>query len=135
MTHPPLDDPSHVGALPRPSRGVACWVALLALLVNVLLPTVVSVGIRLLDPNRGTLSSSLCSTTADPDLPGKGKPWLHVRHCALCAVPAALPPRRQAGVANECAIADAAYLRVRPPLAAIPFRLGPAQARAPPIVS
>jgi hypothetical protein len=109
-------------------------IAFVALLANVLLPTTVSMGSGLLDPNRAAFASTRC-TTSGGGLPGKAKLGLLVHHCALCGPPAALPPRQQAGDAHEREIADEAYPGVRPVLAPTPFRHGQVQARAPPIAS
>jgi hypothetical protein len=116
-------------------RAAFCWVALAALLVNVLLPTALSVGIGLLGANRDTIGSSLCSGESGRDFPGKGKPALFVHHCALCTVAAALPHRRPPGVAYEIQVADAGYPRVQPVSTPTPFRHGRVQARAPPIAA
>jgi len=100
--------------------------------VNVLLPTALSVGIGSLGLKQDTISSSLCSAEPGRDLPPKGKPALLVHHCALCTVPAALPPRRPLGIAYEVRMADAGYPRIQPVLAPTSFRHGRVQARAPP---
>jgi hypothetical protein len=106
-----------------------------ALLSNVLLPTIFSVAIGLLDPNRGTVGSSLCSAAPGRELPGKAQPGLLVHHCALCTVPAALPPRRPPGIAYEVQIVDEGYPRLLSLSPPTPFRHGPLQARAPPLAS
>jgi hypothetical protein len=116
-------------------RAAFCWVALVALLVNVLLPTALSAGIGLLGANRDTIGSSLCGAEPGRDLPGKGKPALLVHHCALCKAPATLPLRRPPGIAYEIQIADAGYPRIQPVSAPTPFRHGRVQARAPPVAA
>jgi len=116
-------------------RAAFCWIALVALLVNVLLPPALSAAIGLLGANRDTSGSSLCSAEPGRDLPGKGKPALLVHHCALCTVPAALQPRRPPGIAYEIQIADAGYPRIQHILAPTPFRHGRVQARAPPLAA
>ena len=117
-------------------QAVACWMVCAALLLNVLLPTIFSVAIGLLDPNRGTVGSSLCSVAPGRELPGKAQPGLVVHHCALCTVPAALPPRQPPGIAYEVQIVDGGYPRLVPLSApATLFRHGPLQARAPPLAS
>lgn len=135
MTPPSLDNPYGVAAFPRSRRAVVCWVAFVALLTNVLLPTALSIGIMSLDPNSNTVTSGLCTATPGGGFPGKAKPGLLVHHCALCTLPVALPPRRQAGDAYEREVADKAHPCVRAALTPTPFRHGPVQARAPPIVS
>jgi hypothetical protein len=116
-------------------RAAFCWVALVALLVNVLLPTALSAGIGLLSANHDTIGSSLCSSEPGRDLPAKGKPALLAHHCALCTVQAALPLRRPAGMADQIQMADAGYLPIQQVLAPTPFRHGRVQARAPPITA
>jgi hypothetical protein len=116
-------------------RVMTCWLACVTLLLNVLLPTALSVGIGLLHPERDIVGSSLCSAMAGRDFPGKAKPGLLVHHCTLCSVPAAPLLLRDGGVAHQVQIAETAYPVVRPALAPAPFWHGPAQARAPPVAS
>ena len=114
-------------------RVVVSWLACAALLANVLLPTALSLGIGLFEPNRNPIGSSLCS--AAPSLPGKAQPALLVHRCVLCTLPAALPARQPAGVEYEVQLADRGYPRIRPVSLPTPFRHGQVQARAPPIAS
>jgi hypothetical protein len=116
-------------------RVVVSWLACAALLANVLLPTALSLGIGLFEPNRNPVGSSLCSAAPGRDLPGKAKPALLVHHCVLCTVPAALPARKPVGVEYEVQLADRGYPRIRPVSVPTPFRHGQVQARAPPIAS
>jgi hypothetical protein len=106
---------------------IACWVAVAALVLNVLMPTVIG--------SFHTVSASLCSTTPRGEVPGKAEPALLVHHCALCAVPAGLPSRQPPGIAYELRLADAGYPHSRPVVPPIPSRHGQIQARAPPIAS
>jgi hypothetical protein len=116
-------------------RAAFFWVALVALLVNVLLPPALSAAIGLFGANRDAIGSSLCSGEPGRDLPSKGNPALLVHHCALCTAPVMLPLRRPPGIAYEIQIADAGYPRVQPVSAPTPFRHGRVQARAPPIAA
>jgi hypothetical protein len=104
------------------------------LLLNLLLPAGLSIGIALVG-DRGAAGSSVCGTAGARDDPGKANPALFVHHCAVCAVPPALPPLRAGARAYAVRIAEVAYPAVRPGLTPSPFRHGPVQARAPPLAS
>jgi hypothetical protein len=124
------------GTVRRPGlRAAMCWVACVALLLDVLLRAALSVGVGLLDPRPDTINPGLCSSEPSRNLPVQGKPVLLAHHCALCTVPATLPPRRAPAIAYETRIADAGYPRVQPTSAPTPFRHGRVQARAPPIAA
>ena len=135
MTHSFLDTPSRHPPPRRRGRAVVAWLALAALLGNVLLPAGLSIALDLLGEGIGPVKSTLCSAAAASDLPGKAKPGLLVHHCALCNVPTAQLQRPRAGfvLPRETVAAVHRLLRTASPTA--PFRQGPVQARAPPAVA
>jgi hypothetical protein len=102
------------------------------LLLNLLLPAALSVGIALAG-DRGAAGSSVCGAAGERDDPGKANPALFVQHCAVCAVPPALPPLRAGALACAVGIAEVAYSAGRRGLTPSLLRHGPVQARAPPI--
>jgi hypothetical protein len=124
MAHPSCHNLHRV----RPLRAAITWLAFVALLNNVLFPATISIAV-------GAVTLSLCSARADPDLPGKAKPNLIVRHCALCAAPAALPPRPRAGLPLPSEVVKGIHPQLRVIALIASFRRGPVQARAPPIVA
>jgi hypothetical protein len=110
----------------------AVWFAIVALLIDGLLPTAVAAA----KPDAAA-SSVLCSAAAGIPQPAKDAPTLPARHCALCAAffvglvpsrPSGLAARRLAGVAHRGAAPSAAGKTGRPQYAA-------AQPRAPPVAA
>ena len=108
----------------------AVWIAIVALLIDGLLPTAVAAAAR---PNTAA-PLALCSAAAGGSLPGRHAPTLPTRHCALCvaAFVGLLPsrdggpaPRRLAG-AVDALIAATATTETRRVDYAVP------QPRAPP---
>jgi hypothetical protein len=113
----------------------AARLAIVAMLIDGLLPTAVSAAVR-----SGTAAPSLplCSAAAGAPRPAKEAPALPARHCALCAACAACvaglpPPRRGDGFSGPLLIGPAHLNR------AFPARVGTgdifyraAQPRAPP---
>jgi hypothetical protein len=111
-------------------RGLSAWAAILALLIDALLPTAVSAAA----PSGGLAAIPSCSASAPAGVPAKHRAALPVRHCALCAGPvfslwpargAPLAPQRLAGAARPTLVAASALPPWRPPLE-------DAQPRAPP---
>jgi hypothetical protein len=117
----------------RPSKRrhtCAAWLAIVALLIDGLLPSAVSAA-------RPAAARALCSTAAGDHLPGKPAPGLPPRHCALCAgVVAGLLPSRPGGLVARL-LAGAAHPAMIAPAAADPGRpdYAAAQPRAPPIAA
>jgi hypothetical protein len=112
---------------------LAAWLAIVALLIDGLLPTTVSAaasrdaGVRL----------ALCSATVGDSLPGKHAPTLPTRHCALCAaMTAGLIPSRDGGLVARL-FAGAANPAIAPSVEN-PTRganYASAQPRAPPLTT
>jgi hypothetical protein len=84
----------------------ALWLAILAVLVDGLLPTAVAAATG---ADHAPPPLALCSSAPGAPLPGKNLPALPIRHCALCATffvgllpgrPGALTARRLAGTAH-----------------------------------
>jgi len=112
----------------------AARLAIIAMLIDGLLPTAVSAAMR-----SGTAAPTvpLCSAAAGTPLPAKEAPASPARHCALCAVCAAcvagLPPRQGDGFIGRLLIGSANPARpLSTPIVIgdIPYRA--AQPRAPP---
>jgi hypothetical protein len=71
-------------------NAVAAWLAIIALLIDALLPAAVSAA----TPDAAA-PTAMCSAAAGVPSPGRTAPTLPTRHCALCAgVIAALLPSR-----------------------------------------
>ena len=115
----------------------AVRLAILAMLIDALLPTAVSAAAR---SDMAPPSVPLCSAAAGAPLQPKEAPVLPVRHCALCAACAAcvaglLPPRQGGGFAGGFLIGPAHPNRVLAVLMAThaaAYRT--AQPRAPPAI-
>lgn len=127
-----------LGNLERPAsrrrrrwRAIATWVAFVALLNNLVLPSALSTVVRLIEPGRDILGVGLCSGWSGT--PGKAKPGLLVQHCPLCTVPVASlsrPPR----FALPGEVTDKGQLQLRTTGSVASIRHGGMQARAPPSV-
>jgi len=107
----------------------AAWLAIVALLIDGLLPTAVSAA-----RSDDAAPRALCSAAAGVPPHGKSAPALPARHCALCAgVFVGLLPSRQGRLAARL-LASAAPLAVGAAVAATPGRAdyAAAQPRAPP---
>ena len=113
----------------RPAGAV--WVALVALLGNILLPATLSI-IVLKAPGRDIPGVGLCGQWHG-DTPGKAKPGLLVQHCPLCAMPAA-PLPRPPSITGSGKIADQRQPQLSTTVSVAPIRHGRMQARAPPVV-
>ena len=113
-------------------RVTVCWIAVAALLVNLLLPAALSIGLA---GERDTVAASLCGATAERDRPGKANLGIVVHHCPICTVAAALTLPCAGALTYAGRIAVTAYPVVRPTLAPAFFRHSPVQARAPPIAT
>jgi hypothetical protein len=131
MTPPLLDDPDRAVPLWGNHRAGAIWLALVALLGNILLPAALSIFV-LREPGRDIPGVGLCGHWPG-DAPGKTKPGLLVQHCPLCTVPAAPLPRPPSIVAPE-KLADESQLQPLRTVSIAPIRHGRMQARAPPPV-
>jgi len=110
-------------------HAVAAWLAIVALLIDGLLPTAVTAA----RPDAAT-PLALCSAAAGAPLPGKPQPILPVRHCALCAAFfAGLLPSRLGGLAAP-RLAGAAHPLISRSLTAAARHTdySAAQPRAPP---
>jgi hypothetical protein len=113
-------------------NAVAAWLAIVALLIDGLLPTAVSAAI----PDAAA-PIAVCSAAAGVPSPGRTAPTLPTRHCALCAgIAVALLPSRPSGLAARLlagaghpAIVLTAAVRTRH------FEYAAAQPRAPPASS
>ena len=111
-------------------RALAAWLAIVALLIDGMLPTAVSAA----TPEAAT-PLALCTAAAGAGLPGRHAPSLPIRHCALCAAFfVGLLPDRSAGAITRL-IAGAAHPAVIAWTAARPgrARYTATQPRAPPI--
>jgi hypothetical protein len=106
-------------------RRAVAWLAVAGLLSNFLLPAAMSAG-------GGAVGFSICSTGSGGDPSGKAKPGFLVHHCALCAVPAALPVRPQPDYPVPAEIAAAIPPQLRAITLSASLRHGHVQARAPP---
>jgi len=116
---------------PKRRHSCAAWLAIVALLIDGLLPTAVSAAAT---PDAPAAPWALCGAAAGDQLPGQHAPSLPQRHCALCAgLVLALLPCRQDGVAARL-LADAAHLAAIAPVEAEAARpdYAAAQPRAPP---
>jgi len=115
----------------RRRRAGAIWVALVALLGNILLPATLSIFV-LKAPGRDVLGVSLCGHRSG-DAPGKSEPRLVVQHCPLCTVPVApLPWPLSIVVPGQ--VADESRLQLLTTVSVAPIRHGRVRARAPPTV-
>jgi hypothetical protein len=138
MTPSLLDDPDRAAPLRGKRRAGATWLALVALLGNILLPAALSVfvvrelGFVLREPGRDIPGVGLCGHWPG-NAPGKEKPGLLVQHCPLCTAPAAPPPRPPSIVVPE-KLADEGQLQPLRTVSIAPIRHGRMQARAPPSV-
>jgi hypothetical protein len=140
----PIDgtkDPSpHNGfrfpALRRRFCASFAWLAIVALLGNVLLPASVSIGAVWLASGSDAPSPALCGSASGRGLPGKPKPALLLHHCALCALaPAALLPPHPTGSVLEWATSGKAQPSLRDTTRPPPFGHCWAQPRAPPVAA
>jgi hypothetical protein len=127
----PLDDSKRMAPAGWHWRPTATWLAFVALLSYVVLPSALSIVVGLAEPGRDTPSVGLCSGGRGDAPPGKTKPGLLVQHCALCTVPVATMPRPQ-GFAIPGEIADNAQLQLPATVSVVSIRHGGMQARAPP---
>jgi hypothetical protein len=118
-----------------PSRAAGASLAFVALLSNVLFAAALSIAADLVDGSRDTFGLKLCSASPVRKLPGKDKPGLPLRDCALCAMPAPLPSRPQASFALPDEVTDGPHPQLRTTWSAAPLRHGLVQARAPPPVA
>jgi len=100
------------------------------LLSNLVLPSALSIIVRLSEPGRDTPNVGLCSGWRG-DTPGKTKPGPLVQHCPLCTVPVATMPRPP-GVAIPGAITDKGQTLPPAIVFVASIRHGGMQARAPP---
>ena len=130
MTHSPLDDLLHACR-----RAGASWLALVALLGNILLPAALSTFVLkepgdLKEPGRDIPGVGLCGV-GPSDAPGKTKSGLLVQHCPLCTEPAA-PLPQPPSIATPGLIADESRPQLLTTLSVAPIRHGRVQARAPP---
>ena len=117
-------------SLPGRRRAFAAWLAIFALLGNVMLPAAVAFVVSVIEPDRGLLNIGLCRGGLG-DLSGKTKPGVPEQHCLQCMLPAgALPRLPNCSIPDEVANADRSQPRTAGPAA--PFRYGGKQARAPP---
>jgi hypothetical protein len=74
----------------------AAWLAIVALLIDGLLPTTVSAAAN----RNAVIPLALCGTAAGSSLPAKHAPTVPTRHCALCAAMiVGVIPGRHGGVA------------------------------------
>ncbi|MFZ2003987.1 MAG: DUF2946 family protein [Stellaceae bacterium] len=110
------------------------WLAIVALLLDGLLPTAVSAAAATSDAGPRL---ALCSTTNGNTLPGRPQPNLPPRHCALCAICAGsalgLLPSREGGPLVPV-LANVAHLLIPRSMKALARRFAYAapQPRAPP---
>jgi hypothetical protein len=126
MTYSSLDNPDRIAPLEGCRLAAATWLALVALLGNILLPAALSI-LAVQEPGSAI---PLCRQWPG-DAPGKAKPGLLVQHCPLCTVPAAPQPQPPtnfvpAEVANEL------QLQLQTTVSHAPIKHGRVQARAPP---
>jgi hypothetical protein len=128
MTHSPLDNPDRIAPLHGCRRAGATWLALVALLGNILLPAALSI-LVLNEPGRDI---HLCRQWPG-DAPGKARPGLLVQHCPFCTVPAA-PLARLPSILVPGEVAKEIQLRLPTTVSIAPIRHGRMQARAPPSV-
>jgi hypothetical protein len=126
MTDPPLNNFLH-GC----RRAGVTWLAFVALLGNVLLPTALSIFV-LKEPGSDFSGVVLCGHWPS-DAPGKAKPGLLVQHCPLCAVPTA-PLPRPPSIAVADKLADESPPQFLTTAVVAPIQHGRMQARAPPSV-
>ncbi len=129
MTHSPLDNPGRLAPLHGRRRAEATWLALAALLGNLLLPAALSILVPK-EPDRDIPGLGLCGHWPG-DAPGKIKPGLLVQHCPLCTVPLA-PLPRSPGVGVPREIADESQPQALRTISIASIRHGRMQARAPP---
>ena len=131
--NPPLDKLQRSAKSEAAGRTVTVWLALLALLGNVMLPAAVSIALSLTEPGSYLFRTGLCGGSPG-DVPGKAKPVLLVQHCPLCAVPAAALPRPPA-LSVPAEVAEQQQFQPRAIVSAASARHGGMQARAPPSVA
>jgi hypothetical protein len=131
MTRSLLDNADNAAPLRGHRRAGATWLALVALLSNILLPAALS-NFVLREPGRDIPGVGLCGHWPG-DAPGKAKPGLLVQHCPLCTVPAAPLPRPPSIVVPE-GLADESQPQPLKTVSIAPIRHGRMQARAPPPV-
>ena len=132
VMNPPLHKLQRSARSEAAGRTVTVWLALLALLGNIMLPAAVSIAFSLTEPGSYLFRTGLCGGSPG-DVPGKAKPVLLVQHCPLCTVPGAALPRPPAvTVPAEAAEQHQFQLRAAPTIASV--RHGRMQARAPPAV-
>jgi hypothetical protein len=78
-------------------RAQFAWLAIVALLGNVLLPSAFAVGISSFGSNDNSpVWLGFCGANPARNAPARGKPGLFVHHCALCATGQHVLPPRQA---------------------------------------
>jgi hypothetical protein len=92
MKDGPFDKLGRFAASEGCGQATARWLALLALLGNLMVPAAVSIVFSPAEPSRDLLRVGLCGGSSG-DAPGKAKPSLLVQHCLLCTVTAAPLPR------------------------------------------
>jgi hypothetical protein len=109
---------------------IAAWLAIVALLIDGLLPTAVSAAAL---PDRAA-PVALCGATAGDTAPGRAPPTLPAHRCALCAVWAiGLLPSRAQALTARISDGDALAVIVRStPYSARQTAYAAAQPRAPP---
>jgi len=115
----------------------AARLAIIAMLIDGLLPTAVSAAMRV-DPSAHSLP--LCSAATNAPQPNKESPVLPARHCALCAacaacIAAVMPSRQANGFTARLLIGSAHSTQV----VSVRFATGDifyrtAQPRAPPAI-
>jgi hypothetical protein len=108
----------------------AAWLAIVALLIDGLLPTAVSAAAS----HDAAAPVALCGATAGDSLPGKHPSTLPTRHCALCAaMSVGLIPGRDGALVAQV-FAGTAHPAVTPSVTAPTQRAdyASAQPRAPP---
>jgi hypothetical protein len=128
--NPPLDKLRHFASSGASGRPAAIWLALLALLGNVMLPAAVSIGFSLAEPGRDLLEARLCAASPG-GVSGKAKPGLLAPHCPLCTI-AAAPLPRPPDFAIPAQLAEQRQFRLRAAVSIALVRHGGMQARAPP---
>ena len=112
---------------------IAAWLAIVALLIDGLLPTAVSAAAL---PDRAA-PVALCGAAAGDTAPGRAPPTLPAHRCALCTVCAGwaigLPPSRAQALTARISAGDARAVIIR----SVPYQprrtaYAAAQPRAPP---
>jgi hypothetical protein len=110
-------------------RNAATWIAIVALLINALLPAELAAAM----PAPDAIAFGICHGSPAPGLPGGQPADLPVHHCPLClAVSIALPPRGTPALAAPAVAEASGYPLPFLAAAQMPVRHPAAQPRAPP---